>query len=308
MTGKIAQHDASSLKIKVAVGTIGVRGSIGVGETGPGGTTIINGGARVPDNHDDAAGIYAVSKGKTVNLIQPGVGTHIGPDGRMDAAHFMAGELNRIMGTLQTQIGKGTAAGRAELRGRTVSSASGHATAAGGILADDASDTLELSASADTALTDAEQLSQRNMSTVVPDGTSNWNEILTGVTSGIGSYSATGSDNCTGGLCGAGNAGTFSFSTTVNFATQDVTSATFARVTGLGQFYATLTGPVAFGSGSGNATFSYNSMSVSGTGTYTGTTGTFHDRLGTIAKDLTVNLTVLDTSGATTTGTVTGSR
>jgi FecR-like protein len=195
VTGKIAQKDPSTLKIKVAVGTIGVRGSIGVGETGPNGTTIINGGARVPDNHDDAAGIYAQSNGKTVNLIQPGVGTHIGPDGTVGKARFMTDDLNRIMGTLQNKIGAGHR-NAAVMAGRTASSASGRSVSIGGEHAADTQQTLDDAKSADIIATLAQQAATEEMNSntasvaaSIPDGVANWNQVpLTG----SGSYSGSG--------------------------------------------------------------------------------------------------------------------
>ncbi len=185
VTGKVAQRDPSQLKIKVAVGTIGVRGSIGVGETGPGGTTVINGGARNADNYDDAAGIYAQSGGKTVNLTQPGVGTRISPDGKVADASFMSGDLQRIMGTLQVPAGQGAGRG-GQLAGtgrRTATDASGRATAVGGLLAGDSAATLGLS-SLDSVVT-----AQSSQISVVGDRPSTWAQVMN--VAGTGTYNGT---------------------------------------------------------------------------------------------------------------------
>jgi hypothetical protein len=181
VTGKVAAHDPEKMKLKVAVGTIGVRGSIGVGETGPNGTTIINGGARNPDNHDDSAGIYAQSNGKTVDLIQPGVGTHIGADGRVDDARFMTGDLNRIMGTLQTQTAKNGGSGNGDLGGRrSATETSGRSTAVGGILAAVTGDALGLADGQNTVVTQAVQSAANAVLT--------WDYISQNVPSGTGFY------------------------------------------------------------------------------------------------------------------------
>jgi hypothetical protein len=224
VTGKIAQKDPSSLKIKVAVGTIGVRGSIGVGETGPGGTTIINGGARVPDNHDDAAGIYAQSNGKTVNLIQPGVGTHIGPDGIVEKARFMTDDLNRIMGTLQSKVGQTRERNAAVMAGRTASSASGRSTSVGGLLAAGAEGFLSDASQADIITTLALQAAAENdlnsnssSSPSIPNGVSSWSQVE-GLT-GTGTYIGTGN------YAGSSGSGSMVVVLDVNFTAQTLGSA-----------------------------------------------------------------------------------
>ncbi len=306
VTGKIAQKDPSKMKIKVAVGTIGVRGSIGVCETGPGGTTVINAGAFKADNHDDAAGIYGENGGKVVNLQRPGAGTRMTPDGRIEAAHFMTGELNRIMGTLQLQVGRngGNGNGGAQVTAghKSATDASGRGTAVGGLLATDSLVSADLVSTLDSTLATTIQ----GINTGVQ---STWGE-LQGINTGVGSYSGSGSVFCSGGACGSGANGTFTFSLGINFASQDIV--------GTGANSLTISIPGAFLSDQSNITsFSYTGLSGAAKGTLTpvnsafnGTAFSLADRASTIAKDMTVSLkwTTSGSPAPVATGNATGSR
>ena len=307
VTGKVAQRDPSKLKIKVAVGTIGVRGSIGVGETGPGGTTIINGGARNADNHDDSAGIYAESGGHTVNLPQPGVGTRISPDGAIAKAGFMTDELNRIMGTLQTQPGRtaGKGGGNGDAFGkRSATDASGRSTSVGGLLAADSADSADLVTNLDSILVNTVQ--------AISGGTiSTWDSIRN-VNGGTGNYVGNGTLFCTGGTCGAGGSGVFDFNIPIDFSQKTigggantaihlfVPSASFSDNTNLNS--------ISYANFSGQAKYVLTNSDVSNTNFSAGTAFILSDRNGTTAKDMTVNLQYLLTPSTSIKGTASGSR
>jgi hypothetical protein len=305
VTGKIAQRDPSKLKIKVAVGTIGVRGSIGVGETGPGGTTIINGGARNADNHDDAAGIYAESGGKVVNLPQPGVGTHISPDGKIAGASFMGGELNRIMGTLQTPAGKGGGKG-GEPAGsgrRTATDASGRGTAVGGLLASDDQDTAGLISSLNsTLLTTTQGL---NGGTVA-----SWDSVRS-LSSGVGTYVGNGTWTCT---AACSNSGVFDFSIPVDFAARSITNGGTIHITGSGAVSTDSAGLIAtsYANATGQAIQSLaqgTNINSGAQGNFSGTTLTFVNIGGQTAGGMNVKLNYAGTlSSNVLTGTGSGSR
>jgi len=302
VTGKIAQKDPSKLKIKVAVGTIGVRGSIGVGETGPGGTTIINGGARNADNHDDAAGIYAQSGGKTVNLPQPGVGTRISPDGKVADASFLTGELNRIMGTLQTPAGQtagkgGTpaAAGR-----RSATDASGRSTAEGGIHAEASGETADLASAADAAATQAIQNRFESGVTGVPDGLATWSQLVGLV--GTGKYNGSGS------YAGSAGSGSATLAMNVDFG---------AHTIGGGGSTLVLTGSLPgtasilstnYSSFTGNAVLTGFQSDLSGGSNFQSATLTLQNAGGVPAKTATINFAVWTGAGPTSPGSVTGTR
>ncbi|HXS99343.1 MAG TPA: FecR domain-containing protein [Elusimicrobiota bacterium] len=299
VTGRIAQKDPSKLKIKVAVGTIGVRGSIGVGETGPGGTTIINAGARDADNHDDAAGIYAQSGGKTVNLPQPGVGTRITPDGRVADASFMTGELNRIMGTLQAQVGQAAGKGGAPAGAsrRSATDSSGRSTAEGGLHASVSGETALLFNSADVATAQSIQSQTESGVTGVPDGLTTWSQLV-GLT-GTGTYNGTGS------YSGTGGSGSATLAMDVNFG---------ARTLGGGGSTLTLTG--SFPDTASIQSINYANLSgnalvtpvLSGSKTYTSTSLSLQNEGGIPAKTATLSFTVSTGAGPTSSGSVTGTR
>ena len=305
VTGKIAQKDPSKLKIKLVVGTIGVRGSIGVGETGPDGSTIINGGARNADNHDDSAGIYVESGGRTVNLPQPGAGTRVFPGGRVADATIMGGELNRIMRTLQTQAGQGAGRG-GEPDGadrRTATEASGRATAVGGLLASANEEALALSRLDDTIATNAVQQALAS----IANGPANWQDLINNLPTGTGSYSNTGTYTCSGGVCGGGSSGSLTMNFDVDFAARQIQSGATLALSGAISDTGTLTAPISYSGATGPAKFTIGAGELSATGNFAGTTGTFNNSGGTTAKNLTMNLQYTN-AGATATGSVTGAR
>ncbi|MFI5345890.1 MAG: FecR domain-containing protein [Elusimicrobiota bacterium] len=299
VTGKVAQRDPSRLKIKVAVGTIGVRGSIGVGETGPGGTTIINAGARNADNYDDAAGIYAQNGGKTVNLIQPGVGTRISPDGKVADASFMSGDLERIMGALQAPAAQGAGRGGqgAGLGGRTATDASGRATAVGGLLASASADALGLSRQSDVLMT---QSVQSQLGSGFPDGQSQWAQ-LAGLT-------GTGTFNGTGSYSGGAGSGSLTMQMDVNFGAQTIGGgASFIQASGAVSGSASILSTSYTGL-TGNAFFSNFNPHLSGSGTIFASNLSLQNAGGIAAKTATMNVDVWTGAGPTSSGAVTGTR
>ncbi|MFI5345053.1 MAG: FecR domain-containing protein [Elusimicrobiota bacterium] len=321
VTGKVASHDPSKMKVKLAIGTIGVRGSIGVGETGPGGSTIINGGARNPDNHDDAAGIYAQGGGKTVDLIQPGVGTHIGSDGRVDDARFMTGDLNRIMGTLQPPAGKSGGAGEGSGLGgrRTATDASGRSTSVGGVLAAVTGDALGLADGQNTVVTQAVQTAANSVLT--------WDYIVQNVPSGTGFYFSghapiTGSANIADanplgavqlyvdfGARTVGGGGAFTGPSTINGSfihihgvVSSIGADTIQQLIGGG---GSGLNPIPFSSLTGPAVLTLDSTNLGpvtntngGSGSFAGTTITLQNAGGVVAKTALVNFTFSGTNSS----------
>jgi hypothetical protein len=304
VTGKVARKDPSQMKIKLAVGTIGVRGSIGVGETGPGGSTIINGGARNADDHEDNAGIYAESGGKTVDLTQPGAGTHISADGKVGGAGMLKGDLDRIMGTLKTDTARNDKGGgggdMGGNRGGSAGDKSGHSTAVGGGLAVDSAQTASLAQDA------AQTQTLASLYGGIPDGTATWDQVRT-LTTGTGSYSGSGTYTCSGGSrCVSTQTGTFNVTANVNFASQSVTSGvvSFSGSPLSGEPNGTINS-FSYATNTGLATGNPN---VTGGGNYTGTTFAVGNAGGVIAKNFTLNLQYTATLSETVTGKATATR
>lgn len=139
VTGKVARKDPDQMKVKLAVGTIGIRGSVGVGSTGPEGSTIINAGAGGGnDAGESSAGIFVSNNGQTTDLTKPGSGSTISPGGNPSPAQDMSGQLNGIMAGLAAKPGESKGGGDPAAGGST-SESSGKDTASGGALASDTS-------------------------------------------------------------------------------------------------------------------------------------------------------------------------
>lgn len=305
VTGKVARKDPSKMKVKLAVGTIGVRGSIGVGETGPNGSTIINGGARNADDGEDRAGIYAEHNGKVVNLGQPGVGVRIGPDGKMGGPGFVVGDLDRIMNTLKNEGGPNTGGkgGHAGGDGR-LTDTSGRGTAVGAILAGDSQDLASLTGELGSTLSNTVQ-------GINSGAISTWDAVRT-LTTGTGVYAGVGTYACSGGSqCNfsAGATGTFDFNATLNFGTQQIQSGSLVlagpltyTATLIAQSYSGFTGQAK------EVLVNGTNVSSTGSSNFSNTVITLQDRNGVIAKDVLIDLKFSDSSSNTGTGTGSGSR
>src|SRR5688572_14667781 len=72
VTGKVARRDPASMKVKLPVGTIGIRGTIAVGEAGENSSTAILMGPGGDTNTDEPAGsITFENNGVTRTMNQP---------------------------------------------------------------------------------------------------------------------------------------------------------------------------------------------------------------------------------------------
>lgn len=305
VTGKVARKDPDHMKVKLAVGTIGVRGSIGVGETGPGGSLVINGGARNADDHEDGAGIYAESKGKRVDLTQPGAGTRISPDGAIAKAAFFKGDLDRIMGTLKTETAKTGKGPGDDVAGHSASEQSGKSTAQGGAHAYDAAGISSESNGVNAAQTVAALYGG------IPDGIATWDQVRS-LSVGTGMYTGSGGFTCSGGNC-SGSTGTANFTVNVDFANQKITGGSIL-LSGATSDTGSISGPIFYTQSSGATgqavvhLVNGSTINSSSFGNYNGTTLSFVNKGGTVAKGMTLNLTYLGSLGANVSGTINGGR
>ena len=114
ITGKIARKNPKDMNVKLAVGSIGIRGTIVAGTTGADGSTVILAGPGSKNNANEKAGAIFVSSGKKQGLSSgdelsgksgsingfyidtPGNGTNIHSDGSMETPHPMGAELAAI--------------------------------------------------------------------------------------------------------------------------------------------------------------------------------------------------------------------
>ncbi|MFI5362470.1 MAG: FecR domain-containing protein [Elusimicrobiota bacterium] len=196
VTGKLAHQDPAGMKIKLAVGTIGIRGSVGAGETGPEGSVIINAGAGDGnDNGDFTAGIYAANNGRTTNLRRPGSGAEIRPGMPPSSAADYSKKLDEIMKTLGATVGQAENEGPQDIEG-----ISGREAAKGLDLSAIARDFQGFSK---TQTTIVDQVAEES-EFAVPNGPTSWDFIRSNVTMGTGFYLGTGSVACTGAGCANG--------------------------------------------------------------------------------------------------------
>lgn len=103
ITGKIARKNPKEMNVQLAVGSIGVRGTIVAGTTGASGSTIILAGPGVQNNAGENPGAILVSgtEGASSQMINTtGMGVNIGQNGSVSEPKNMSGELAQINAVL----------------------------------------------------------------------------------------------------------------------------------------------------------------------------------------------------------------
>ena len=108
ITGKVARKDPSKMKVKVNAGTIGVRGTIVAGKTGPEGSTVILAGPGAKNNAGERPGAISVNgegdNAKEVYIDVPGKGTTISPNGIVSKPSMMTQELAGINSSIDNAM------------------------------------------------------------------------------------------------------------------------------------------------------------------------------------------------------------
>jgi len=101
VTGRIARRQPDSMKVRLNVGVIGIRGTVVVGETGSQGSTVINAGAGPSnDANEPPSAITVTNGGATVNISHTGEGTRFTNNGAPSNPAPMGDELDRISNVL----------------------------------------------------------------------------------------------------------------------------------------------------------------------------------------------------------------
>ena len=76
VTGKVARKDPASMKVGLPIGTIGIRGTIAMGQVTGNDATVILGGPGSQNNTQDTPGAITVTSGdSSVDISRPGFGT-----------------------------------------------------------------------------------------------------------------------------------------------------------------------------------------------------------------------------------------
>jgi len=298
VTGRIARRQPESMKVRLNVGVIGIRGTVVVGETGSQGSTVINAGAGPSnDANEPPSAITVTNGGATVNISHTGEGTRFTNNGAPSNPAPMGDELDRISNVLGSkpsskQASRGVLGGSARDR-------SGHSTSKG---QDYASLDADFNALAGNANGIQSNVSQFDLGGSIPDGTSDWSQFAR--LSGSGVYNGSGIYTCAGITC-VGPSQPFNFNFTANFDLKAVTGGTIALTVGGG------TNPLSANDTINNTPFGTSGQAVltvnNSSAFYNGTTLTFANSGGIAAKNVTLTLQYNDVSN-TATGTASGGR
>ena len=197
VTGKVARAHPENMKVKLAVGTIGVRGTIVAGETGKEGSTVINVGEGANNNSDDRPSAITVANGgvsRHVNLT--GQGVKVLPGQAPSFPRDMADEIKRI-GALLAVAPKNNAGKEPNDQG-SAGQNSGQLTAAIKDLVNDLEKDENAQSNANSQTTVASQFGG-------PNAALTWDYIRQNQPSGSGFYFSgeAGPINCTGCLSSA---------------------------------------------------------------------------------------------------------
>lgn len=334
VTGKIARKKPASMKVKLPVGTIGIRGTMAAGKVDAQGATIILLGPGADNNAGEGAGSISVENaGKTVLINRAGYGTTIAPGQPPAAVTEMSRQAAEISASLApkaaskpTKALKTTASGGTKktliTKAADISETAGQETAAAGETLVASIDTAELAADLNTSLDDATDDTKKSEDDVetspvvesdpdpdpgptFADGTSTWDEVRT-IPSGIGTYFGEGTYTGTGALSGGGD---MVFRLNVDFGAR-----TFGGGGGGGSYLALMTHEIStdlylnsFDALSGNAIITLDGV-INCDPNFAGTELTFENAGNVAAKNVKVDLLYDDFTGSTASGTLTAPR
>lgn len=198
VTGKVARKDPANMKVKLAVGTIGIRGTIAAGTTGEQGSTVILLGPGAQNNANENSGAITVENGASSVLIdQPGFGVNVTPGQQTISVTDMSAQVGQITSSLSTETseapaGEGQPAGGGAAA-PSGSEESGQTTALAGV---------SLGSSADSSLTaqimnntasQAQQdiVSNPTIINTIANGIASWDNVRS-IESGLATYSGSG--------------------------------------------------------------------------------------------------------------------
>ncbi|MDE2510092.1 MAG: FecR domain-containing protein, partial [Elusimicrobia bacterium] len=228
VTGKIAQRDPSDMKVKLPVGTIGIRGTMVEGTVDGKNADILLTGPG-PDNnaHERPGGITVSNGGGSTNIDASGYGTSIHDGGPPSPGYrFSPEQVKGIQGPLSGPAGGGSdhasnggsqsGPGSDGVNG-SATQTSGDGTASGGVNFQTTATNL-VASDGDTA----NFASQQNANGGGSGDNANWDSILA-IPSGTGEYSGSGSyGGVTGTSVQTSISGTFSVDLLADFGAKTI--------------------------------------------------------------------------------------
>ncbi len=295
VTGKVARKDPSNMKVKLAVGTIGIRGTMVAGRTDAhGAEVVLVGPGRENNALERRGGISVFNEHGRSDIDSSGYGVTIVDGGRPSRGfRFTAAQLAAILDQLEPRHTAGREGPPDAARD------SGDLLARGGMIVRD----FQVLSSAGQALDQASSFASQGVTSPIDD----WKDLLA-VQSGIAGYQGSGRFSCAGTCTNIGAGGTFSFGLNVNFGTRQIAGDGASTVSVGGDNISV--NAIGFSNLTGRAIYSLTSADApQGTwGTLTGTTLTFVKANGQNAGALQFNLNYNYNNGAgPVTGTATGS-
>jgi hypothetical protein len=308
VTGKIAQHRPSSMKVVLPVGTIGIRGTMVAGSVdGKNADIVLIGPGPENDAQERRGGITVTNAFGHTDINASGYGTTIRDGGRPSRGfRFSRVELDRILGGLSSrQTNTGTNGGPVNA-GR----ASGEWTAQGGVNYQSWSNLNTINTSNNQTTTFASQQAASSCG----NGIDCWSDLLA-IETGSAGYQGSGNISCSGSGCSGNVGSTFSFGLNVYFNTQTIAGdggTSYINISAPieGTFDSTTNiGPISYAGRSGPATYTLNSGDASwnsGTGSSAGSTITFLKGSSGAASTLQLNLNYTNSEANVTSVTGTG--
>ena len=232
VTGKVARGEPQDMVVKLPVGTIGIRGTIGAAAfDGVNPALVVLFGPGPRNNADARQGRLAVTAaGKTVNLTRTGWGTSVAPGGPPTDAFQLSPDQIALFGTVMRQPTTSQPADESE--GGRATRAADQDMAGGGSGATDAGDFFAASEAADQAATEASTTTSE-----ILDGVATVTQLLS-IETGTFSYAISGTFTQTLNTGSpVDNVGTFSAQIDIDFGARTVgggTSSIDVDTTGAG--------------------------------------------------------------------------
>lgn len=297
ITGKIARKDPDSMKVKLNVGTIGIRGTMVAGQADDKEATVVLLGPGLDNNAEETPGAITVGNDKgSVEVDQDGWGVTL-KAGEAPSRPFQLqpGQLDGILsGVASAPRGDGK---DEEGQGGTAGEGSGQDTAEGKENLKDAFAAID-SAQGDTSSFATQQSGAPRAS--------KWDDVR-GIGGGTARYTGSGVYfNCPGNVCGSTSVGTLALDLFIDFGGRTIGGAGSTIILSGATSATGSVAPTSYASLSGDATTSLN-VSCAGC-TWTGTAVKLLDVGGVTAASASVDVRYTDTSPSNHQGEVTGTR
>jgi hypothetical protein len=230
VTGKVARKKPEGMKVKLPVGTIGIRGTIAGGRVEGDGSALIALLGPGPDNNADErpGGMTVSNAGQSVDIDEPGYATRIaGPDSPPSPPFPLTPEMLASLNAAPEPSGEDAGSGGGS---GSAAEESGQDTAVGGESAAFKAETDEDEA----GLAETSSFASQSLGT---GGAFSWDDLRNSLASGSAFYNGQGNYTCSGsGSCSSPGSGTFALHFNVDFGARTLggggSSSHFAFVSG----------------------------------------------------------------------------